>query len=96
MFDCICTKRSAFDMQIYHIVDSIFLKTSVKDDGDLLWRFIGSTLTNLQIIFKPLDRFFKNLRADVCKYRPEVGKTNFLKDPKKNLQTTLGILVMKI
>ena len=28
--------------------------------------------------------FFKPLRADVCKYRPEVGKTKFLKNPPKN------------
>ena len=37
-----------------------------------------------------------DLRADVCKYRPEVGKIIFLKNPKKIMYTTLGILVMKI
>ena len=26
---------------------------------------------------------WKYLRADVCKYRPELGKMNFLKNPKK-------------
>ena len=26
---------------------------------------------------------YRHLRADVCKYRPEVGKTKFLKNPKK-------------
>ena len=36
------------------------------------------------------------LRADVCKYRPEMGKINFSKNPKKIMQTALGILVMKI
>ena len=36
------------------------------------------------------------LRADVCKYRPEVGKIKFLKNPQKIMYTTLGILVMKI
>ena len=36
------------------------------------------------------------LRADVCKYRPEVGKIKFLKNPKKIMYTALGILVMKI
>ena len=30
----ICRKRSAFDMQFHLIVVSIFLKTSVKDQGD--------------------------------------------------------------
>jgi len=35
------------------------------------------------------------LRADVCKYRPEVGKIKFLKNPKKIMYTPLGILVMK-
>ena len=39
---------------------------------------------------------FRRLRADVCKYRPEVGKIKFLKNPPKNLYTALGILVMKI
>ena len=36
------------------------------------------------------------LRADVCKYRPEVGKIKFLKNPQKIMYTLLGILVMKI
>ena len=45
-----------------------------------------------------LDRskFREYLRADVCKYRPEVGKIKFLKNPQKIMYTTLGILVMKI
>ena len=36
------------------------------------------------------------LRADVCKYRPEVGKMTVLKNPKKIMSPTQGILVMKI
>ena len=44
----------------------------------------------LKITAKPF------LRADVCKYRPEVGKIKFLKNPKKIMYTPLGILVMKI
>ena len=27
--------------------------------------------------------YYTTLRADVCKYRPEVGKIKFLKNPKK-------------
>ena len=38
----------------------------------------------------------KDLRADVRKYRPEVGKIKFSKNPKKIMYTPLGILVMKI
>ena len=34
------------------------------------------------------------LRADVCKYRPEVGK--IFEKSQKIMYTTLGILVMKI
>ena len=35
--------------------------------------------------FEQLGPVEKNshLRADVCKYRPEVGKIKFLKNPKK-------------
>jgi len=36
------------------------------------------------------------LRAGVCRYRPEVGKIKFLKNPQKIMYTPLGILVMKI
>ena len=36
------------------------------------------------------------LRADVCKYRPEVGKMKFLKNPQKIMWTPLGIVGMKI
>ena len=35
-------------------------------------------------------------RTGVCKYRPEVGKIKFLKNPKQIMYTPLGILVMKI
>ena len=42
------------------------------------------------------SNFKRPLRADVCKYRPEVGKLIFLKNPQKIMYTTLGILVMKI
>ena len=31
----------------------------------------------------PFSSAVLTLRADVCKYRPEVGKMNFLKNPKK-------------
>ena len=37
-----------------------------------------------------------NLRADVCKYRPGVGKIKISKNPKKIQWTTLGTLFMKI
>ena len=36
----ICRKRSAFDMQFYLIVVSIFLKTCVKDHGDSSCRLL--------------------------------------------------------
>ena len=39
---------------------------------------------------------FKDLRADVCKYRPGVGKIKISKNPKKIQWTTLGTLFMKI
>ena len=39
------------------------------------------------ILLKTISRvrktIFKILRADVCKYRPELGKIQFLKNPKK-------------
>ena len=35
-------------------------------------------------------------REHVCKYRPEVGKIKFMKNPKKYMHIPLGILVMKI
>ena len=38
----------------------------------------------------------ETLRADVCKYRPEVEKIQFLKNPQKIMYTPLAILVMKI
>ena len=40
--------------------------------------------------------YFKLLRADVCKYRPVVGKINISKNPIKIQWTTLGTLFMKI
>ena len=36
------------------------------------------------------------LRADVCKYRPGVGKMKISKNPKKIQWTTLGTLFMTI
>ena len=41
-------------------------------------------------------RFLYALRADVCKYRPVVGKMKISKNPKKIQWTTLGTLFMKI
>ena len=38
----------------------------------------------------------KVLRADVCKYRPGVGKIKISKNPKKIQWTTLGTLFTKI
>ena len=46
--------------------------------------------------FEKTRAFWDLLRADVCKYRPEVGKIKFLKNPPKIMYTPLGILVMKI
>ena len=40
--------------------------------------------------------YFELLRADVCKYRPVVGKITISKNPIKIQWTTQGTLFMKI
>ena len=39
-------------------------------------------LPNFSVQIAP-DCILEYLRADVCKYRPEMGKIEFLKNPKK-------------
>ena len=61
----------------------------------IIFRFLMvSVITMYNLITRLTRATF--LRADVCKYRPGVGKIKISKNPKKIQWTTLGTLFMKI
>ena len=62
------------------------------------WKAIFKTVESVSAFKLNLNRklfmqgFYRFLRADVCKYRPEVGKMIFLKNPQKIPLTPPSIL----